>query len=334
MAIHCVEESSLLDDSTATRLASIIREAALYSIEYWVEAKEQKEDIEENVDRVIYRFVSCLLAIGGAEMLPSSLMQKCSPLLLQVFQREIIGGNSSVACLLLPNLSVLPSMIILSETNEPSEGVRLSQPQVVAYLDGECAGEGILCVAERQVTWICRSSGLGFSLTYPSIILHAVSTDLSTFPHECIYVLVDASKSERCRRQTVPFFTAAEAQNVQDLKLADEELNHENDASDNDDDEEGKNVVIRFVPSDLGVLNQIYTEMCNCQELNPDENDDFSDEDGDMVVDENADAMVSGDGWYTAENVGFFFNLHIFMLTRPYFHTTICLHRVILHDPL
>uniref|UniRef100_A0A183FC31 Methylosome subunit pICln n=1 Tax=Heligmosomoides polygyrus TaxID=6339 RepID=A0A183FC31_HELPZ len=36
---------------------------------------------------------------------------------------------------------------------------------------------------------------LGFSLTYPSIILHAVSTDLSTFPHECIYVLVDASKS-------------------------------------------------------------------------------------------------------------------------------------------
>ncbi|XGW28124.1 hypothetical protein V3C99_008158 [Haemonchus contortus] len=173
-------------------------------------------------------------------------------------------------------------MIILSETNEPSEGVRLSQPQVVAYLDGECAGEGKLCVAERQVTWICRSSGLGFSLTYPSIILHAVSTDLSSFPHECIYVLVDASKS--------------------DLKLAEEELNDGNDACE-DDDEDEKNVVIRFVPSDLSVLQQIYEEMCSCQELNPDENDDFSDEEGggDMIVDESV--INSGGEWYTAENI-------------------------------
>uniref|UniRef100_A0A183F8X1 PITH domain-containing protein n=1 Tax=Heligmosomoides polygyrus TaxID=6339 RepID=A0A183F8X1_HELPZ len=117
---------------------------------------------------------------------------------------------------------------------------------------------------------------LGFSLTYPSIILHAVSTDLSTFPHECIYVLVDASKSERRRIHDIPLFTAAEARNVQDLKLAEEELSHNGNASDDDDEDEGKNVVIRFVPSDLSVLQQIYTEMCSCQELNPDENDDFS----------------------------------------------------------
>ncbi|PIO66592.1 Nucleotide-sensitive chloride conductance regulator [Teladorsagia circumcincta] len=136
MAIHCVEESSLLDDSMATRLATTVREAAFYSIEYWVEAKEQEEHLDESVELILYRFASCLLSIGGAEMLPSSLMEKCSSLLLQAMK--------------------------------------------------------FFC---SQVTWICRSSGLGFSLTYPSIILHAVSTDLSTFPHECIYVLVDASKS-------------------------------------------------------------------------------------------------------------------------------------------
>ncbi|EPB78144.1 methylosome subunit pICln family protein [Ancylostoma ceylanicum] len=177
-------------------------------------------------------------------------------------------------------------MIILSEVSQPSTGVRLSQPQVVAYMDGHCAGEGTLCVSESQVTWICRSSGLGFSLTYPSIILHAISTDLSTFPHECVYVLVDASKS--------------------DLRLAEEELNQNGDVSDEDDDEEGKNVVIRFVPSDVSVLQQIYSEMCACQELNPDEGDDFSDEEGDgaMAIDADADAMMSGDGWYTAENIG------------------------------
>ncbi|KAK6751644.1 hypothetical protein RB195_003206 [Necator americanus] len=177
-------------------------------------------------------------------------------------------------------------MIILSEVSQPSVGVRLSQPQVVAYMDGHCAGEGTLCVSESQVTWICRSSGLGFSLTYPSIILHAISTDLSTFPHECIYVLVDASKS--------------------DLHLAEEELNQNGNASDEDDDEEGKNVVIRFVPADSSVLQEIYSEMCACQELNPDEGDDFSDDEGDgsMAIDGDVDAMMSGDGWYTAANIG------------------------------
>ncbi|KAK6751645.1 hypothetical protein RB195_003206 [Necator americanus] len=197
-------------------------------------------------------------------------------------------------------------MIILSEVSQPSVGVRLSQPQVVAYMDGHCAGEGTLCVSESQVTWICRSSGLGFSLTYPSIILHAISTDLSTFPHECIYVLVDASKSERRRRRTIPLYTATETRNVQDLHLAEEELNQNGNASDEDDDEEGKNVVIRFVPADSSVLQEIYSEMCACQELNPDEGDDFSDDEGDgsMAIDGDVDAMMSGDGWYTAANIG------------------------------
>ncbi|KAK6036017.1 hypothetical protein COOONC_26478 [Cooperia oncophora] len=106
---------------------------------------------------------------------------------------------------------------------------------------------------------------------------------------------------------------------LSDLKLAEEELNRDDDASE-DDEDEGKNVVIRFVPSDLKCLElsslfamrvfftvqQVYTEMCNCQELNPDENDDFSDEDadGEMIVGESGDSMINEDGWYTAENIG------------------------------
>ncbi|ETN83575.1 hypothetical protein NECAME_07333 [Necator americanus] len=46
--------------------------------------------------------------------------------------------------------------------------------------------------------------------------------------------------------------------------------------------------------------------MCACQELNPDEGDDFSDNEGDgsMAIDGDVDAMMSGDGWYTAANIG------------------------------
>ncbi|KAE9413622.1 hypothetical protein Angca_006177, partial [Angiostrongylus cantonensis] len=194
-------------------------------------------------------------------------------------------------------------MIILSEVCQPADGVRLTQPQVVAYMENESVGEGTLCVAESQVTWICRTSGLGFSLTYPSIILHAISTDISTFPYECVYIVVDASKSGKFFLRFVYIWTAYVRDFVfvrnwsllsivsfstslsffvagllLDLKLADVELNHtENTSDDEEDSEDGsKNVIIRFVPSDINALQQIYNEMCVCQELNPDENDDFS----------------------------------------------------------
>ncbi|WKY06249.1 hypothetical protein Q1695_006445 [Nippostrongylus brasiliensis] len=316
MAIKSVEESSVLDDSVAMRVATSVREAALYSAEYWVKSRDTEECIGDDVEIILYRFLSCYLAIGGADTLPPELGKQCSSLILEVFHRVANKGDLPAALLLLPQICELPKlsddvrvfrMIILSEMSEPSSGVRLTQPQVVAYMEGQSIGEGRLCVAESQVTWICRTSGLGFSLTYPSIILHAISTDLSTFPHECIYVLVDASKSEPRRRQDIPLYTAAEARNVQDLKLADEELANEGSESGDDDDDEGaKNVVIRFVPADLSVLQQIYTEMCNCQELNPDENDDYTDEDGggDMIIDESAYESMQGDEWYTAENIG------------------------------
>lgn len=99
-------------------------------------------------------------------------------------------------------------MIVLSEVAVPTEGVRISQPQVRAYFEENCAGDGTLTVSERSeqiclmaifcffssVTWV-STTGRGISLTYQSIVLHAVSTDLSSFPFECVYVLVDASKS-------------------------------------------------------------------------------------------------------------------------------------------
>ncbi|VDO05149.1 unnamed protein product [Haemonchus placei] len=110
MGIQCVEESTLLDDAAATRIATAVREAAFYSVDYWVKTVEQEEHLNEHVELVLYRFVSCLLAIGGAEILPVPLMRECSPLMLQVFQREIVNGNYSTAHLLLPNLDVLPKL--------------------------------------------------------------------------------------------------------------------------------------------------------------------------------------------------------------------------------
>ncbi|NXL64487.1 ICLN protein, partial [Chordeiles acutipennis] len=42
-----------------------------------------------------------------------------------------------------------------------------------------------------RLSWL-ENSGVGFSLDYPSISLHAVSRDLSAYPWEHLYVMVNA----------------------------------------------------------------------------------------------------------------------------------------------
>ncbi|EYC29371.1 hypothetical protein Y032_0006g2943 [Ancylostoma ceylanicum] len=190
-AIRCAEESSFLEDSVVTQMATSIREAALYSIQYLIEAKEQNEHLPEEVihfyhplccrliyselqtavdnrrDRarrfcagttivsmqspcvsaqerraavptlvtgclefavrcycslkflwlitfqvelMVYRFTSCFLAIGGAQMLPEALLQKFSPIMLQIFERSVAARDFKTAHLLLPNLDALPHL--------------------------------------------------------------------------------------------------------------------------------------------------------------------------------------------------------------------------------
>lgn len=47
-----------------------------------------------------------------------------------------------------------------------------------------------------RVCWVAES-GQGFTLDYPSISLHAVSRDLSSFPNECLYLMLDAGSEQQ-----------------------------------------------------------------------------------------------------------------------------------------
>ncbi|MFH4983719.1 hypothetical protein AB6A40_010428 [Gnathostoma spinigerum] len=177
-------------------------------------------------------------------------------------------------------------MILLSNVCVPDEGVRVIQGQVIAFLEDVSCGEGTLTIAESSVTWISQTSGQGFSLTYPSIILHAVSRDQTAFPHECLYVLVDAGKT--------------------DLNLPPDDSSDCMDRE-TEDEEDVKQVQIRFVPLDRSCLPLLYRQMCECQELNPDENDDFSDEElsGSGQTMESTQ-LEGGNQWYTAYSEGDF----------------------------
>ena len=61
-----------------------------------------------------------------------------------------------------------------------------------------------MCVSfGRQLSWF-DGSGLGFFLDYPNIGLHAISRDVSAYPQEHLYVMVNGKiKGERNTRDAI-----------------------------------------------------------------------------------------------------------------------------------
>uniref|UniRef100_A0A8C6ZJD7 Methylosome subunit pICln n=1 Tax=Nothoprocta perdicaria TaxID=30464 RepID=A0A8C6ZJD7_NOTPE len=139
-------------------------------------------------------------------------------------------------------------MSFLKRFPPPAEGLRHRQPDTEAVLAGRSLGAGTLYIAESRLSWL-DNSGLGFSLDYPTISLHAISRDLSAYPWEHLYVMVNA-------------------------KFEGEEEEDE----DSDDDIEPI-AEFRFVPSDKSALEAMFSAMCECQALHPDPEDEDSDND-------------------------------------------------------
>uniref|UniRef100_A0A3B3HWR0 Methylosome subunit pICln n=1 Tax=Oryzias latipes TaxID=8090 RepID=A0A3B3HWR0_ORYLA len=81
-------------------------------------------------------------------------------------------------------------MVLVRNLRPPTEGVRHEEANTTAVLSGQQLGCGTLYVAETRLSWF-DGSGMGFSLEYPSISLHAISRDVSAYPEEHLYVMVN-----------------------------------------------------------------------------------------------------------------------------------------------
>ncbi|XP_026865166.1 methylosome subunit pICln isoform X2 [Electrophorus electricus] len=163
-------------------------------------------------------------------------------------------------------------MVLLRSVSPPSEGVRLEQAETTAVLDGKRLGTGTLYVAESHLSWF-DGSGMGFSLEYPSISLHAISRDPSAYPQEHLYVMVNKKLDDE---------NEAEMQE----RAPDDEGEDEGD----DDSEDGVITEIRFVPSDKAALEPMFSAMCECQALHPDPEDADSDDEFEGEEDEAEEA--------------------------------------------
>ncbi|XP_023648389.1 methylosome subunit pICln isoform X4 [Paramormyrops kingsleyae] len=154
-------------------------------------------------------------------------------------------------------------MVLLKNVPPPTEGVRHQQAETAAVLDGRALGSGTLYVAETRLSWF-DGSGMGFCLEYPSISLHAISRDLSAYPQEHLYVMVNAKLSDEAEMEA---------------EKKDDDDDDDDDEDDNSEDDSGPITEIRFVPTDKAALEPMFNAMCECQALHPDPEDDDSDDD-------------------------------------------------------
>lgn len=125
----------------------------------------------------------------------------------------------------------------------------LQLPNTSIFVQSEDKGKGLLSIEEGCVRWVSDDQSNHITLNYPSIMLHAVSRDTSSFPHECLYLLYNPPENE---------------------EEEEEEEDEEEDEGEEEDDHIEKMTEIRFIPTCSDDLENIYAAICECQTLYPD----------------------------------------------------------------
>ena len=86
-------------------------------------------------------------------------------------------------------------MVVVTSLGPPEHGIVHKEQNVTAYINEKRVGKGILHISEARVTWVgdAAAGNHTFSLEYNHISLHAISRDVTVFPHtECLYMMIDA----------------------------------------------------------------------------------------------------------------------------------------------
>ncbi|XP_046869679.1 methylosome subunit pICln [Hypomesus transpacificus] len=165
-------------------------------------------------------------------------------------------------------------MVLLTSVCPPSEGIHLQQADITAVWNSEGLGPGTLLIAETRVSWF-NVSGMGFCLDYQSISLHAISRDLTSYPKEHLYVMVNSKLKANGEKENII-----------------EDADDQSESSDEDcnDDSTSQVTEIRFVPSDEASLEAMFTALTDCQALHPDPDESDSDLEGDEYDVEEAES--------------------------------------------
>jgi len=153
------------------------------------------------------------------------------------------------------------------QQHEEEAGIVHTEPNTTLFYGDRDRGKGTLLITEHHIVWKGATNNREdvLNLQYPSISLHAISRDTSSFPHECLYVLLECAEA----------------------------------VSEDQRDPEADVCEIRFVPDAKDSIKFMYDAVTQCQELHPDPDEDDSEEEGEPDF----DALLNGGEFYTAENM-------------------------------
>lgn len=154
--------------------------------------------------------------------------------------------------------------ITLTSIPQPDGNILLEEANTTVYVGNEQIGTGTVYIAESKFQWICSASGLGFTLEYRRIAVHAISYDLSQFPEECVFLMVEKEKTDNS--------------------------NEDNEEEDDEDEEDSGSFEMILVPSNKQMIPGIFEAIRQCQALHPDPDQSLLSDDEDEEDDEFEDA--------------------------------------------
>ena len=170
-----------------------------------------------------------------------------------------------------------------------------------------CAHDEAPCLERhrRRIVWNAETAGSPrLTLFYRDVLMHAVSHDTSSFHSPCVYMQVEGgslpavASSAGNGHGTQPMEVGADAVTGREGK--DGAGGDDGGDDDDDDDDDGEAVhEVRLVPllqegsgSEEAALEAIYNALSECAALNPENDDDDSDEW--CGVEEDDGAIISG----------------------------------------
>ncbi|CAL8103241.1 unnamed protein product [Calicophoron daubneyi] len=179
-----------------------------------------------------------------------------------------------------------------------THSISLQERDVVLFNDHDRVENGTLCISDESVKW--EGESRSFSIPYKQITLHAISKDpIHTsgdqennfiFPYPHLLVMVDGAEAlgniqlNGVRGESMTAAGGDEAMAVDEENGAEEDNN--SDSESRASDCPGETTILRFVPSNPIVLENLYETMANCQALNPD-SDELSQSDLEEALEEN-----------------------------------------------
>lgn len=169
---------------------------------------------------------------------------------------------------------------------QADETVGIKVPNTSLVIRGKDAGRGVLFVTSQRVAWL-SDTGASFSLSYLSIVLHALSNDPQTCDRPCLYCQIKGDALP-VLASGHPFGLAA-SDSEEAFQDAEESANDEAMAE------------LKFIPDDSSCLQRLFTVVSEMAALHPDPDAGDLDGDEEELFDE---AALRRQGWEFVENDG------------------------------